>query len=101
MNATPHGPQYSTTGKDPSWTQTKTRQGTRQKTDGVIKLLVYADWTRKGTPTLNAKQSLEDVNITTLNVCMWRLFTAIIRHKQHGCEHKIGKTRSARKSGVQ
>jgi hypothetical protein len=48
--------------------------------------------------TLNAEQSLEDENITTLikdeNIttliaCTGRHFTAATRHKQHGCEHKI------------
>jgi hypothetical protein len=55
------------------------------------KPLDYKDWTRRGTPTLNAEQSHEDENITTLIACTGRLFTAATRNKQHGCEHKYEK----------
>jgi hypothetical protein len=50
---------------------------------------VYEGWTWRGTPTVNAEQSIEDENITTLIPYLGRLFTAATRHKQHGCEHKI------------
>jgi hypothetical protein len=66
--------------RSPGGPKTKTGQG---------KPLVYEGWTWTGTPTLNAEQSLEDENITTLIACTGRLFTAATRHKQHGCEPKI------------
>jgi hypothetical protein len=41
------------------------------------------------TPTLNAEQSLENENITTLIACTGKHFTATKRHKQHGGERNI------------
>jgi hypothetical protein len=40
-------------------------------------------------PTLNAEQSIEDENITTLIACTGRLFTTATRTKQNGCEYEI------------
>jgi hypothetical protein len=60
----------------------------------------YKDWTLRGTPTLNAEQSFENENITTLIACTGVLCVAATRHVSINMINKINKENPTRPSNT-